>query len=87
MGCPLVVIIGVGKFASMSDLYVNRDYTNIIFSLNYVRGYHCAYYSKDNKLQHITKKIHHNRHLQSKNFKLNGIKKIFQHLLLISKQI
>ena len=68
--CPLVVMIGIGKFVTIADLVgVSRDYSNVLFSLNYTRGYHCVYYTPKNELKWINKRIGHNKDLSSKNFK------------------
>ena len=68
--CQLVVMIGMGKFVTIPDLVgVSRDYSNILFSLNYTRGYHCVYCTPKDELKWINKRIGHNKDLSSKNFK------------------
>ena len=73
---PLVVIVGIGEFDGMQDLIgISRDYCNILFSFNYIRGYNIAYFNKENKLVHLTKRItQESKILTRKNFKLRWIK-------------
>ena len=86
---PLVVIVGIGDFeGQLPKLYVERDYQNIIFSLNYTRGYHIVYYNRKNELIHLTNRANTSKDYEKSNFKIRwNEKEITQFNTIIKKQI
>ena len=74
---PLVVIIGIGDFKGEYRplIGVPQDYKNVIFSLNYTRGYHVVYYNPKNELIHLKNRANKSKYYQTNNFKITWNKK------------
>ena len=76
IGNPLVVVIGIGNFKGQyPQLFVERDYQNVIFAFNYTRGYHIVYFNPKNELIHLTNRANQSKYYKSKNFKVTWNKK------------
>ena len=71
----MIVILGIGTYTSKFPnlIGVSRDYGNIIYSLNYRRGYTIVYFNKKNTLKHVNYRIKRNSQIKDK-FKLTWSK-------------